>query len=293
MKAHNTIADNLLRAATSLQVTSENAKRDAEILLSAVLECDRSFLYAYSERELDDTALDLFVHYVDRRLQGEPVAYIIGRREFWSLLLSVNDSTLIPRADTEVLVETALQLCERKEAAVLDLGTGSGAVALALAMENPLWHIDAVDIEDEAVELAELNARQLSITNVSIYQSDWFSRVRQETNVPQATFDLIVSNPPYVAADDPHLQVGDLRFEPRSALVAADGGYEALFTIAREAKPFLKEGGWLMLEHGYQQAKKTQDVLRELGYCEVQTFVDLGGNERVTVGKFSVSDAHE
>ncbi len=285
MTMRDSIAGLLQQGDSCLRAVSDSARRDAEILMGAVLERDRTYLYAYGDRLLDDTARDVFAYYLQRRLQGEPVAYIIGKREFWSLLLNVNDSTLIPRADTEVLVETALQYCQQEQAYVLDLGTGTGAVALALAIENPHWQIDAVDMQAAAVELAALNVRQLQLNNVHVYQSDWFSRVRMDSCVPSASFDLIVSNPPYIDADDPHLQQGDVRFEPRSALVANDQGFSELFAIAQQARNFLAGDGWLMLEHGYQQAEKLREYLRSLDYTDVKTLSDFGGNERVTIGK--------
>ncbi|HQQ61995.1 MAG TPA: peptide chain release factor N(5)-glutamine methyltransferase [Pseudomonadales bacterium] len=285
MKAHHSIAENLAVAARYLQETCEDARRDAEILLCAVLECERTYLYAHGEKKLGETEADLFRHYLERRHAGEPVAYIIGRREFWSLLLAVNESTLIPRHDTEILVETALALCKRESARVLDLGTGSGAIALALAVENPQWQIDAVDVQEDAVALAQWNARQLGIANVNIYRSDWFSAVPAVTSVQAMCFDMIVSNPPYIDAGDPHLALGDLRYEPHTALVAADRGYADLFTIAREAKKYLCSDGWLLLEHGFQQAGDLRIYLHDAGYHEVQTFADLGGNDRVTIGR--------
>jgi release factor glutamine methyltransferase len=285
MKAHASIAENIINASEYLQHASDDARRDAEILLCAVLECERAYLYAYSEKSLGETESDLFLHYLKRRRDGEPVAYIIGKREFWSLLLSVNESTLIPRHDTEVLIETALGLCPQAFARVLDLGTGSGAIALALATEKPLWQIDAVDVQEEAVELAKLNVRQLGIETVRVYQSDWFSAVAQSAESHGNAFDMIISNPPYIDAGDPHLDQGDLRFEPRTALVAADNGYAALFAIADEAKNYLSNGGWLLLEHGFQQAERLRVYLLARGYGDVKTFPDLAGNDRVSVGR--------
>jgi release factor glutamine methyltransferase len=283
----HTIADYLRFGAEDLRDASETPRLDAEVLLGAVLDCDRAYLFAYSDRMIDDTASDLFRHYVERRKAGEPVAYIIGKREFWSLLLTVNDSTLIPRPDTEILVETALQYCTKDQAYVIDLGTGTGAIALAMASEKPGWHIDAVDANENAVALATLNASQLALENVHVYRSDWFAGIRTNTLAPDAKFDMIVANPPYISAADPHLGCGDIRFEPRSALVSADGGYADLFAIARQATDFLFVNGLLLLEHGFEQAERVRNYLLELGYIDAQTVKDYGGNERVAVARWS------
>lgn len=289
MNSGDTIADFLRFATDDLREASEDPRRDAETLLCAVLECDRAWLFAYSDHFLDDTARYMFCHYVERRRAGEPVAYIIGRREFWSLMLAVNDSTLIPRHDTEILVETALQLCDVHNAHVLDLGAGTGAVALALAHDRPQWYVDAVDVHENAVELALLNAGQLGLSNVHVYRSDWFAAVAASTSARHARFDLIVSNPPYVAPDDPHLGQGDLRFEPHTALVAADDGYADLFHIAGQARDYLADRGLLLLEHGFEQGERVRKHLLSLGYEDVHTVRDYGDNERVTAGRWRAS----
>lgn len=283
----SSIATNLKEGACALQAHSDEPKREAEILLCAVLDVDRSHLYAYGERELSEGLRAEYAHCLARRQRGEPVAHIIGQRGFWSLLLAVNDSTLIPRPETELLVEAALERCDKPQAYVLDLGAGTGAIGLALAKERPQWQIDAVDRQAQAVELAALNASNNAVYNSHHYVSDWFSSVRASTTAPGARFDMIVSNPPYIAADDPHLQQGDLRFEPASALVAEQEGYADLFTIARQARAFLQPGGWLLLEHGWQQAERLRAELHALGYEQVQTLSDFGGNERVTLGCLS------
>ena len=280
-----TIAESLRHAARELKRVSDEPQREAEILLCAVLETDRAHLFAYGERELDETANNLLQHYIERRKEGEPVAYILGQRAFWTLMLDVNDSTLIPRPETELLVEAVLERCDNDRAFVLDLGTGTGAIALALAKERPLWTVDGVDLQPAAVDLAKLNAKHNLIYNSYHYQSHWFSNVRANTKAPNALFDVVASNPPYIAHDDPHLREGDVRFEPASALVAENNGLADLFAIALGAREFLKPGGWLLLEHGWQQAEAVRQELVELGYLQVESLLDYGGNERVTLGR--------
>jgi len=280
------VSETLRFAERELIGVSDEPRRDAEVLLSAVLDCDRSYFFAYGERHLDDDSRDIFLHYLKRRKEGEPVAYIIGKREFWSLLLSVNDCTLIPRPDTEVLVEAALQYCLKPQARVIDLGTGTGAIALALASERLEWMIEAVDVSADAVALAKINAQHLKLTNVRVYSSDWFSEVDKADPVLGNCFDMVIGNPPYIAAADPHLSVGDVRFEPVSALVADNDGYADLFFIADEARKYLCRDGLLLLEHGYDQANLMREFLCDLGYQSVKTISDYNGNERVVFARW-------
>lgn len=277
MAALRTIESCLTRAAIALQNISDSPRLDAEVLLSNLLQRNRAYLYAYSDSLVDEAVELKFFQQVARRKSGEPVAHITGSREFWSLPLSVNNSTLIPRPDTELLVETALAICQKDQARVLDLGTGTGAIALALAKEQPAWRIDAVDKQANAVQLARQNAAMLALNHVQIYESDWFAAVPADP-----CFDLIVSNPPYIAKDDPHLLEGDVRFEPQSALIAADDGYADLFFLVREAKKFLCVQGILLLEHGFAQGESLRAYLRQCGYSGVKTVRDYGANERVT-----------
>lgn len=292
-KYDGSIADCLRFAALDLQGVCDEPRREAEVLLCAVLACDRSYFIAYGDRTMTNSARDLFGHYVERRQRGEPVAYIIGQREFWSLLLTVNQSTLIPRPDTEILVEKALECCVKEHAYVLDLGTGTGAIALALASERSAWKIDAVDVQEDAVSLARFNVSQLGFKNIAVYPSHWFSAVEKTTAAPGARFDLIVSNPPYIDVKDVHLQMGDVRFEPRSALVADQEGYADLFFIVRMARTFLVDGGMLLMEHAFSQGEKLRNYLLGMGYSDVATAIDYGGNERVTVAKYCASLADE
>jgi release factor glutamine methyltransferase len=257
---------------------SDSARLDAELLLAHTLCTDRSYLYAYPENTLSPEQQQCFAHYVQRRAQGEPLAYIIGKKEFCSLLLDVDDSTLIPRPDTETLVDVALQILPESPCTVLDLGTGTGAIALALAHERPAWDILAVDCEPRAVVLAQRNAQALGLARVRVMQSHWFAEISAHY------FDLVISNPPYIDAGDVHLQQGDLRYEPHRALVSADHGLADIKQISVQARLHLKSGGHLMLEHGCQQGEAVRNILLHDNYQSVQTFCDLENRERVTIG---------
>ena len=272
-----TIIASLLRAAEV--PGAPTARLDAELLLAAALGKSRSFLHTWPERIVPSEAALLFSEYLRRRRSGEPVAYILGQQGFWNLDLEVAPHTLIPRPDTELLVETALALLPAAPARVLDLGTGSGAIALALASERPAWTVTAVDRVLEAVALAERNRQRLDLRNVTVLSSHWFSALDGER------FELIISNPPYIAATDPHLAEGDVRFEPASALVAGHDGLDDLRTIIAQAPDHLGAGGWLMLEHGYDQADAVRDLLQTQGFTEVHSRKDLGGHERISLGR--------
>lgn len=279
MTATPQIATALHWAVTQLP-HSPTAKLDAEVLLSHVLGVDRVYLLTWPERLLSNSEWQTMQALVAQRANGIPVAYLIGQREFWSLPLQVNNSTLIPRPDTEVLVETALQLSLPPAARVLDLGTGTGAIALALKSSQPQWQVTAVDRERAAVTLAQHNANSLKLA-VAVVQSDWFAAL------PEQQFDLIVSNPPYIDGDDPHLQQGDVRFEPTTALVAAQQGLADLFHIIDTAPLFLAPAGWLVLEHGWQQGAAVRSQLTRQGYQQVTTVCDYANLERVTIGQWS------
>ncbi|WLH11894.1 peptide chain release factor N(5)-glutamine methyltransferase [Pseudomonas hefeiensis] len=272
-----TIIASLLRAAELPD--SPTPRLDAELLLAAALGKSRSFLHTWPERIVPSEAALLFSEYLRRRRSGEPVAYILGQQGFWNLDLEVAPHTLIPRPDTELLVETALALLPATAARVLDLGTGSGAIALALASERPVWKVTAVDRVLEAVALAERNRQRLDLRNVTVLSSHWFSALDGER------FELIISNPPYIAATDPHLAEGDVRFEPASALVAGHDGLDDLRTIIAQATEHLEAGGWLMLEHGYDQADAVRDLLQTQRFAEVHSRKDLGGHERISLGR--------
>lgn len=258
---------------------SDSPKRDAEILLSFVTARARTYVLAFGETELAADQLQVLEQLATRREQGEPIAYLVGEREFWSLPLSVSSATLIPRPDTECLVEQALALLPVTPCRILDLGTGTGAIALALASERPDCAVVGVDIQADAVALACHNAEKLAIENVCFLQSSWFDTV-------SGRFTLIASNPPYIDANDPHLNEGDVRFEPHSALVAPAEGIASLDEIIRRAPAYLEAGGWLLLEHGWQQADAVQKLLNTAGFSAVMTHKDYGNNDRVTVGQW-------
>ena len=279
----NTIA-NCLQQFPQLADVSDSPRLDIEILLGHILQKNRTYLFTWPEKELTAEQTQIFNEFFARRLTGEPVAHIIGQREFWSLPLMVNNSTLIPRPDTELLVEAALGLFADDESnqsrRLLDLGTGTGAIVLALAHEKKSWQCVGVDKELAAVELAEKNRVQLKLDNVKIHQSDWFSAL-----VSDALFDIIVSNPPYIDPADEHLSEGDVRFEPLSALIADNHGLADLEYIIAHAPQYLRVHGWLLVEHGYDQGESVHQLFVSNQFDDVNTFRDFGGNERVTLGR--------
>ena len=260
------------------QINSDSARLDCELLLAFCLQRNRSYLYAWPEKEIGADTVAQFQSLLTRRHNGEPIAYLLGEKEFWSLTLSVDNSTLIPRPETERLVEVALRLSDDR-ARVLDLGTGTGAIALALAKERPRWRVLGLDLNPRAVELAAHNAQRNGITNAEFRQSDWFATLTESDR-----FELIVANPPYIDSADPHMQQGDVRFEPHSALVADNCGLADLATIAAAAPNFLASNGWLLMEHGFAQASAVRAELSTRGYADVTTWCDDGGRERITGG---------
>ncbi|QHB17417.1 peptide chain release factor N(5)-glutamine methyltransferase [Mannheimia pernigra] len=259
-----------------------NAKFDANLLLQAVTKRSKSSIFAFSETELSESELVELAEKLARRVKGEPMAYILGQREFWSLPLKVSTATLIPRPDTERLVELALdfaykRLENQKNLQILDLGMGTGAIALALASElGKKAQIIGVDFQAEAVKLAEENRENLNFSSVQFLQSDWFSALANQR------FDLIVSNPPYIDAEDENLTVGDVRFEPLTALVADNNGLSDLQNIIKNAPLYLKLQGALMLEHGWQQGEQVRNLFDLNVWEAIETVQDYGGNDRVT-----------
>ena len=272
-----TIIASLLRGAELPD--SPTARLDAELLLAAAIGKSRSYLHTWPERIVASEAAQTFADYLQRRRAGEPVAYILGQQGFWNLDLEVAPHTLIPRPETELLVETAMQLQSADQARVLDLGTGTGAIALALASERRQWQVTAVDRVDEAVALAERNHQRLQLDNARVLVSHWFSALDGQR------FDVIISNPPYIAAEDPHLVAGDVRFEPSSALVAGHDGLDDLRQIIAEAPAHLVGGGWLLLEHGYDQAAAVRELLARHGFEQIESRLDLNAHERITLGR--------
>lgn len=260
-------------------IDSDTPRLDAELLLSHVTGWSRTSFRAWPEREVSGEQGQQFQQLLARRVAGEPVAHLLGEQDFWSLTLRVTPATLIPRADTECLVETALSLPLPADAAVLDLGTGTGAIALALACEHPSWRVQGSDAMAGAVELARDNAARLGLP-VTVQQSHWFD------DLPPARYDLIVSNPPYIASGDQHLQQGDVRFEPASALVAGADGLDDLRQIVAQAPDWLKTGGWLLVEHGYDQASAVQALFQQAGFAGVESRQDYGRQDRLTLGQW-------
>lgn len=259
----------------------DDVRLEARRLLADVLQISPTALMTRLPELLTAPQQALLDAALQRRLTGEPLAYITGRWWFWDLELEVAPCTLIPRPDTELLVEQALALALPAQAKVLDLGTGTGAIALALANSQPNWQVTAVDFSPAAVALASRNRERLALANCQIRQSDWYSALAG------CRFDLILSNPPYIEATDPHLQQGDVRFEPASALVAPDQGLADLAQICAGAMAHLQPDGWLWLEHGYQQAEAVQQLLRQAGFEHVSSRRDYGGQWRITGGQRS------
>jgi release factor glutamine methyltransferase len=260
------------------QLPGDSARRDTEILLCHSLDKTRTWLYTWPEAELSDQACTIFDQLFTARAQGQPIAYLTGYREFWSLPLQVNEHTLIPRPETETLVQWALELELPASAAALDLGTGSGAIALALANERPQWQVSALDASEAALAVANTNADVLGLQRVSFLHSSWYGAVVGQR------FDLLVSNPPYVDPVDKHLQQGDVRFEPRSALASGEQGLADLRCLVVGAPQHLQPDGWLLLEHGYDQGARVRDLLHAAGFTSIETRQDDGGNDRITGG---------
>lgn len=272
----NTIADCLSQAVKQLD-TSDSPRLDAELLLCLTLNCERSFLHAHDNDEISLEQQQVFADYIKRRAQGEPVAYIIGKKEFWSIELSVNPDVLIPRPETELLIEKSLELFDKQDnIKVLELGTGSGAIACALAHERQQWQIIACDSSEQALKVAQNNAQDLTLNNIEFILSNWFE------NIPAQQFDLILSNPPYVAADDPHLK--ELSYEPVQALISGADGLDDIKHIAQTAPSYLRQGGWLLLEHGYDQHEALVNILANNSFSKIADLKDLAGQYRVAQG---------
>lgn len=273
-----TISDALHTATLLLARSSASARLDAELLLEHVTGLSRTDFRASPERELPAAAGWSFQQLIRRRLQGEPVAYIRGQQEFWSLLLEVTPAVLIPRPETELVVERVLALLKPDATELADLGTGSGAIALAVASERPSLQVTAVDVSGEALAIARRNAARLQIQNVSFERGSWFAPLAGRR------FDVIAANPPYVARGDQDLAQDVSRFEPEVALIGGVTGLEAIEQIVAQAGQHLQPGGWLILEHGWTQAVAVRERLVRAGFANVRSHADLAGHERVTEG---------
>jgi release factor glutamine methyltransferase len=280
-----TFAD-ALRTATARLTDSDSPQLDAELLLAHTLGRERSHLRAYPEAVLDASQAHRYAELVEARRRGEPIAYLTGEREFWSLRLMVTPATLIPRPETELLVEQALGLIPAAlEWQILDLGTGSGAIALAIAKERPRCRVTAVDISPEALAVARANAVALHIANAEFLQGDWFSAV------PGKRFHVIVSNPPYVGASDPHLAQGDLRFEPKQALSSGNDGLDDIRRIVADAPRHLQAAGSLLLEHGHGQGAAVRGLLQAASFMDPRSIRDLAGHERISLARHANAPA--
>ena len=266
-----------LMQANTLQQVSESWKLDAELLLAEAIGQSREYLFTWPNKELTQSQFEKFDTYCGRRLTGEPIAYILGRQAFWDFELLVNPAVLIPRPETELLVETALELLDKSATAVvLDLGTGSGAIALALAANNRHWTVTAVDSSESALGVAADNAKLLQLSNIEFIQTSWCD------GLPVAHFDLIAANPPYVEAGDKHLSEGSLPFEPVAALVAKENGLADIRAIAEQSRHCLKKDTWLLIEHGFQQKQDVEKILADTGYGNIECVKDLAGLDRLT-----------
>ena len=281
------LADATQRLAAALQLDKREARIEARVLISHALNVDHAWLIGHDRDTPTPAQQQIMENMIARRAAGEPVAYIVGEREFFGMNFAVTSAVLIPRPDTELLVETALQhLPEHIPCRILDLGTGSGAIAISLARLRPHAEVVAVDASAEALAVAQANARQLGANNVQCIAGDWYAALGKpsgESGVKK--FDMIVSNPPYIAANDPHLNAGDLRFEPRQALASGDDGLRDLRVIVAGASAHLVEGGWLWLEHGFDQAAAVAGLLQKYGFGQIHTLRDLAGLGRVSGGR--------
>lgn len=269
----------LKKACEHLKKNSPTARLDAEVLLAFILGKSRTFLHTHSEFTLSSFQWENYSRLISNRCEGTPIAYITGTREFWSLPIHVNKDTLIPRPETEQLVELTLALLDKEpHASVLDLGTGSGAIALAIASERPNWDILASDVSQGAVNMTLNNAARLELKNIHVLCSDWFE------SIPSQPFHAIISNPPYIAELDAHLTQGDIRFEPRHALISGVNGLDALTHIIKQSYDRLLPGGFLLLEHGFDQMQPVKTLLIQYGYQNIRCWQDLQGKDRICGG---------
>ncbi len=269
----------LQQARQNLAESSPTAGLDAQVLLTQILQCNTAHLLAWPEKKLKKEQIANYQQLIQQRQQGVPIAHLTGSREFWSLEFSVNDSTLIPRPETETLIEFILdKFSNKKNLKLLDMGTGTGAIAIAIATEKPGWEIFASELSADALKLARDNSNSHQTKNISFIQSNWFN------NIKDKDFDIIVSNPPYIANDDPHLLAGDVRFEPQSALSAGVTGMDDIEHLCMHAKKHLKNNAWLIVEHGYNQKQLVSDCFAKNGFTQIEQKQDLSGHIRMTAG---------
>lgn len=275
----NQIQSLLSWANEQLRSSSDTAMLDTEVLLCHCLNKNRSFLRAWPEHSPNQLQIQQFKTLIQERQRGLPIAYLTGQKEFWSRNFTVSPDVLIPRPDSELLIELSLSFLPKNQPCkIIDLGTGSGILALTLAAERPKFDVLATDISHAALRIAQLNAKQMQIDNVRWLQSSWFEQVTE------IDFDLIVSNPPYIEANDPHLQQGDVRFEPKTALISAENGLQDIHILADKSREHLKHQGHLLVEHGYNQQHAVQAIFKQFNYSQITTHPDLSGNPRVTSG---------
>ena len=259
---------------------SDSARLDAELLLAHVIKQTRTWLYTWPDHIPVIAEQNLYLELLRRRQSGVPIAYLTGKQAFWKIELNITEDVLIPRPETELLIEITLEkLAGIKQARVADLGTGSGAIALALANENPDWEITASDISAQAIDLAMQNAEMLETGNVNFQVGNWLEAL------PDISFHAIVSNPPYIETGDPHLEQGDVRFEPEQALSSGADGLADIRKIVAQSPQHLESKGWLLLEHGYKQGEAVRIIFAENSFDEIKTYRDLAGHERVTIGQ--------
>ena len=280
--AQTTIAQALKQAIKQLSDIRDTIPRlEAEILLSSLLDKPRSYLMAWPDKELTREQMDSFQVMIERRTTHEPIAYITGCREFWSLNLEVTPDTLIPRPETEILVEMALEHIPKQQPMnIADLGTGSGAIAAAIGCERPLCHILATDFSQETLKVAQRNFSRLGLSNIKTSMGEWCHALP-----PEQLFDIIVSNPPYVAEGDGHLAHDGLPWEPQRALRSGDDGLNDISQIISDAPDHIASGGWLFLEHGFDQGDRVRSLLKKAGFSSIDTSLDLSGHDRVSAGR--------
>lgn len=277
----NSVEKLLSTAILQLNKTSLTAQLDAEILLAFSLNKSRTWLRTWPEQCIDQSAMSDFTQLVEQRQQGLPIAYLTGQREFWTQTFQVTKDVLIPRPETELLVEHCLQIIAPNQSQlILELGTGSGAIAVSIATERPQAQIIATDVSQAALEMAQINADSAGVSNIQFLHSDWFNTIDTQS------FALIISNPPYIEQNDPHLQQGDVRFEPRLALTAGKDGLRDIQIIAQQAQHYLTTNAYLALEHGYNQSHAVAEILRNNHYTNINNHCDLQGNPRITIAQY-------